>query len=83
LARDRSVPIHYQKRLQKTEILCEVRVFSFRVDRQLDNWPERNERQTKWFEASAAAELVDEGGLAGIIGRFAGAAIGLVPIPTH
>jgi 8-oxo-dGTP pyrophosphatase MutT (NUDIX family) len=67
---------HYQKRLQKTEILCEVRVFSFHVDRQLDNWPERNERQTKWFDASAAAELVDEGGLAGIIGRFADAAVG-------
>jgi 8-oxo-dGTP pyrophosphatase MutT (NUDIX family) len=70
---------YYQKRLHKTEILCEVQVFSFLVDRQLDNWPERNERQTKWFDASEAAEIVDEGGLAGIIGRFAGAAVRFVP----
>lgn len=43
----------------------------FRVERQLDDWPEKNRRETKWFDAHEAASLVDEGGLAEIIDRFA------------
>ena len=35
----------------KETVLCEVRVFLFRVERQLDDWPEKRERETKWFEA--------------------------------
>jgi hypothetical protein len=41
-----------------------------RVEQQLDDWPEKRERETKWFEARKAASLVDEGGLAEIIDRF-------------
>jgi 8-oxo-dGTP pyrophosphatase MutT (NUDIX family) len=63
---------HYEKRLAKKEILCEVRVFLFRVGRQLDHWPEEHARETRWFDATEAAELVEEGGLAEIIRRFAG-----------
>src|SRR3954470_2496314 len=37
---------HYQKRLRKGDVLCEVRVFLFRVERQLDNWPEKDQRET-------------------------------------
>ena len=36
---------HYEKRLAKRAIICEVRVFLFRVERQLDNWPEKGERE--------------------------------------
>jgi ADP-ribose pyrophosphatase YjhB (NUDIX family) len=54
---------HYEKRLAKKEILCEVRVFLFRVGRQLDHWPEEHARETRWFDATEAAELVEEGGL--------------------
>jgi len=63
---------HYLKRLAKTEVLCEVRVFLFRVERQLDEWPEKGQRETRWFDAEEAAELVEEGGLAEIIHRFSG-----------
>ena len=49
---------HYQKRLAKRAIFCEVRVFLFRVERQLDDWPEKSERETKWFDATEAAALV-------------------------
>jgi 8-oxo-dGTP pyrophosphatase MutT (NUDIX family) len=69
----------YQKKLSSKEVLSEVYVYSFRVERQLDDWPEKDQRMTQWFDATAAAELVDEGGLAGIIERFAGASVRFVP----
>jgi 8-oxo-dGTP pyrophosphatase MutT (NUDIX family) len=61
---------HYGKLVAKETVLCEVRVFLLWVEQQLDDWPEKRERETKWFDASEAATLVDEGGLAEIIGRF-------------
>jgi 8-oxo-dGTP pyrophosphatase MutT (NUDIX family) len=60
---------HYEKRLPKDRLLCEVRVFLFWVDRQLDEWPEKGQRETKWFDLPEAADLVDEGGLAEVMGR--------------
>jgi 8-oxo-dGTP pyrophosphatase MutT (NUDIX family) len=63
---------HYEKQLTKESRLCQVRVFSFRVERQLDDWPEKQQRETKWFDATEAAALVEEDGLHGIITRFAG-----------
>jgi 8-oxo-dGTP pyrophosphatase MutT (NUDIX family) len=38
---------HYEKRVGKESILCQVRVFLFRVERQLDDWPEKSLRETK------------------------------------
>lgn len=63
---------HYPKRLDKGEVICQVRVFLFRVERQLDDWPEKNQRETKWFDAEEAVDLVDEGRLAQIIDRLSG-----------
>lgn len=63
---------HYEKRLSQGSVLCQVRVFLFRVERQLDDWPEKAQRRTQWFAADEAATLVDEGGLAEIIDRFSG-----------
>jgi len=63
---------HYEKRRAKGSVLCQVWVFLFRVERQLDDWPEKTERETQWFDAEQAANLVEEGGLAEIIDRFAG-----------
>ena len=79
------------KRLAHKAILCEVRVFLFRVERQLDDWPEKSARETRWFDAEEAAELVEEGGLAEIIKGFAGSRVRFVayekpsrpaPVPT-
>jgi hypothetical protein len=59
---------HYSKQLpQRHEILCEVLVFLFRVERQLEDWPEKAQRETRWFELSVASRLVDEGGLAELL----------------
>ncbi len=72
---------HYQKQLAKQERLCLVRVYSFRVERQLDAWPEKPQRETRWFDATEAAALVEEGGLAGIIERFSGSYVRFVVFP--
>jgi 8-oxo-dGTP pyrophosphatase MutT (NUDIX family) len=70
---------HYEKRLAKKAILCEVRVFLFRVQRQLDDWPEKGSRECRWFDANGAAALVAEGGLAEILDRFASSQVRFVP----
>jgi 8-oxo-dGTP pyrophosphatase MutT (NUDIX family) len=55
----------YEKRLSpKRSIACEVDVYPMRVERQLEDWPERHERRTAWFTLSQAAMAVEEGGLA-------------------
>jgi 8-oxo-dGTP pyrophosphatase MutT (NUDIX family) len=61
---------HYEKQFAEGGLLCEVRVFLFRVDQQLDDWPEKGQRETRWLDLAEAAALVNEGGLAEII-RFA------------
>jgi 8-oxo-dGTP pyrophosphatase MutT (NUDIX family) len=67
----------YTKQLSaQDEILCEVSVFLFLVERQLDDWPEKAQRETRWFEPSEAYELVDEGGLAEILRRAMSVGIG-------
>jgi 8-oxo-dGTP pyrophosphatase MutT (NUDIX family) len=58
---------HYNKRLLKDDLLCEVWVFLLWVERQLDDWPEKGQRETNWFSPAEAASLVDEGGLAEVI----------------
>jgi 8-oxo-dGTP pyrophosphatase MutT (NUDIX family) len=69
---------HYEKRLAKRAIICEVRVFLFRVERQLDDWPEKGARESKWVDAKEAVALVEEGGLAEIIDRWAGSYVRFV-----
>ena len=69
---------HYAKRLAKREILCQVRVFLFRVEQQLDEWPQKGRRETRWFDAEEAAGLVEEGALAEIIESFSGSYVRFV-----
>lgn len=37
---------------------CTVSVFAFKVARELPDWPERNQRQRRWFTVDAAAAVV-------------------------
>jgi hypothetical protein len=73
----------YEKQLGKKVVLCQVRVFSFRVEHQLDDWPEKGERETNWFDADEAATLVEEGGLADIIDRFSGSYVRFVAFSKY
>jgi 8-oxo-dGTP pyrophosphatase MutT (NUDIX family) len=69
---------HYTKRMEPKDLLCEVRVYLLRVEKQLDIWPEKADRLPAWFDAAEAAELVDEGGLSEIIARFASGSYRLI-----
>ncbi len=59
---------HYTKQLPgRREILCHVRVFLLSVDHQVDEWPEKAQREWRWVEPLKAAQMVQEGGLAEIL----------------
>src|SRR5689334_3098238 len=54
----------YLKRLRGEKTMpCEVEVFPLAVGRQLDDWPGKGRRETRWFTPAEAATLVGEGGL--------------------
>ena len=62
----------YAKRLNGArELNCEVEVFLLKVDRLLDDWPERTQRKREWFTPAQAAMAVDEGGLGILLLRVA------------
>jgi 8-oxo-dGTP pyrophosphatase MutT (NUDIX family) len=49
------------------EMLCRVKVFLLSVGHQVDDWPEKAQREWCWVEPARAAQMVEEGGLAEII----------------
>ena len=50
---------------------CEVLVFPLEVDQIATAWPEKKERNRKWFSPAEAARLVKEADLGELITRFA------------
>ena len=52
----------------------EVEVFPLAVERQLEDWPEKGQRETRWFAPAEAALLVREDGLAELLLAVATAA---------
>jgi 8-oxo-dGTP pyrophosphatase MutT (NUDIX family) len=61
---------HYVKRKNtRRSVTFEVSVFLFAVERQLRKWPEKSERETKWFAPEDAATLVAQTGLADLLLR--------------
>jgi hypothetical protein len=60
---------HYAKNLEAGELPMKVKVFLLWVERQLANWPEQAERETRWFSIEVAAGLVAEPELAAILLR--------------
>jgi 8-oxo-dGTP pyrophosphatase MutT (NUDIX family) len=58
----------YEKpRNSRKVTIFEVSVFLFAVERQLRKWPEKSERETRWFEPEEASALVAPAGLADIL----------------
>lgn len=54
----------YAKRMSPTkQRQCKVDVFLFVVHRELDEWPEKNQRKRQWMTPQEAAERVAERGL--------------------
>ena len=57
----------YWKRRTKDFVLCQVSVYLLRVSQQLEFWPEREQRETRWFTPSEAAQQIDEPDLASLV----------------
>jgi 8-oxo-dGTP pyrophosphatase MutT (NUDIX family) len=51
--------------------LCEVEVFPLRVEEELDEWPEWQERERRWFKPREAADAVQEPSLRELLTEFA------------
>ncbi|MDR6951584.1 8-oxo-dGTP pyrophosphatase MutT (NUDIX family) [Ancylobacter sp. 3268] len=62
----------YWKRIDRQFVLVQVSVYPLEVRRQLDDWPERNERVLMWLPPEDAALLVDETDLGALILDVAG-----------
>ena len=59
---------HYSKHFPDNhELICRVKVFLLLVDRQLDVWREKGQREQRWVDPTKGAQMVDEGGLAEIM----------------
>jgi 8-oxo-dGTP pyrophosphatase MutT (NUDIX family) len=57
----------YDKQLPGEKRRCHVWVFLLRVENQLNDWPEKAQRETRWFDVTEAASLVDEAELGELI----------------
>jgi 8-oxo-dGTP pyrophosphatase MutT (NUDIX family) len=58
----------YDKVLSASRVRAvSVEVFLFEVDRQLDDWPEKDERETRWFRPRQAAAAVEESDLSALL----------------
>jgi 8-oxo-dGTP pyrophosphatase MutT (NUDIX family) len=60
----------YRKRLPDSAVLCKVSLYPLAVSRQLDSWPEQEQRRCQWFTQMDAADLVDEPSLGEVIRSF-------------
>jgi 8-oxo-dGTP pyrophosphatase MutT (NUDIX family) len=58
----------YEKqRHSRRATVFDVTVFLFAVERQLRKWPEKSQRETRWFSPAEASALVAPAGLADIL----------------
>jgi 8-oxo-dGTP pyrophosphatase MutT (NUDIX family) len=57
----------YWKRLDAMFRLVRVDVFKLKIERLLDDWPEKDSRKRAWFSPESAARMVDEPGLRAIL----------------
>ncbi|ALK09280.1 NUDIX hydrolase [Blastochloris viridis] len=55
------------KRLDSGFELVNVRVFRFDVEDQFDTWLEKGQRQLRWVDLDAAADLIEEPGLSALL----------------
>ncbi len=61
---------YFKRRRQGDDRLATVEIFPFSVTDQLAEWPERHQRETRWFPLAQAATAVDEPELKRVIARF-------------
>jgi 8-oxo-dGTP pyrophosphatase MutT (NUDIX family) len=63
----------YDKRRKNGQMVpAEVRLYALRVLEELDDWPERHQRERRWFAPAEAADAVDEPDLKELLRGFRG-----------
>lgn len=61
----------YVKRLKSGQhVTCHVETYLFEVERQLDDWPEKCQRERRWVSPEEAAHLVSDTGLGEVLRRL-------------
>jgi 8-oxo-dGTP pyrophosphatase MutT (NUDIX family) len=61
----------YEKRLTPVKsVECEVRVFPLQVEEELDEWPEKGQRERCWLKPSQAAMTISDSGLVSMLLRL-------------
>ena len=68
IGQERIGSYRYLKRLSGGRTVpCRVDVYPLAVDRLLDDWPEKEQRELCWFTPSDAAAVVEESGLIALL----------------
>jgi 8-oxo-dGTP pyrophosphatase MutT (NUDIX family) len=62
---------YVKRRRNGSSVPARVHVFPLSIPVQSSDWPERHERQTRWFTRAEAAEAVEEEDLKALIRTFA------------
>lgn len=57
----------YWKRMADHFVLCKVKLFILAAESQLDDWPEREQREQRWMTLADAAIAVEEPGLRAVL----------------
>src|SRR5208283_1343524 len=74
----------YEKRRNSRKAaIHEVSVFLFAVERQIRKWPEKAERETRWFAPAESSTLVAQAGLADILQTATSRILALVAMPSR
>ena len=58
---------HEKSRFPDSSLQCTIAVFAMPVEEELTRWPERGQRNRRWFSVKEAAEAVQSPSLASII----------------
>jgi 8-oxo-dGTP pyrophosphatase MutT (NUDIX family) len=67
----------YFKRCEAHFVVCNVDVYLLKVDKQLKNWREKNQREARWCTLLEAADLIQEPGLSALFLDLARSALPL------
>ena len=60
----------YKRLRSGEEVPCTVRVFLFKVERQLEDWPERTQRECRWMSPGEAALMASDPELVQLLLQF-------------
>lgn len=73
----------YEKTLKnRTSVTCVVQVYPFRVRKRLRRWPEKKQRDSRWFSPEDAAAAVQEAALREIVRAVAPSLAAHGPLPA-